>query len=240
MLNLGIAFLLPIMEKNTHYIVIVAGGTGSRMANDLPKQFLPIHDKPIIIHTIERFLSALPMSNIIVVIHAAWKSYLSDLLQVYLLDTEVVIVDGGETRFHSVQNGLSQIPNDNSILVGIHDAARPLVSVTTIHKAFQSALEYGNGIPVIAIAESLRVIETDGNKAIDRSCVRIVQTPQCFQLPLIQQAFKQDYLPEFTDDASVIEKFGCVVHLTEGNKENIKITLPTDLKIAEALLSSIN
>ncbi len=227
------------MTEISKYLILVAGGIGSRMNHELPKQFLLIHDKPVIVHTIEKFIATFSNIKIIIVVHASWKAYLVDLLNRYQWQNSFEIVLGGETRFHSVQNGLNTIKSGEAILVAVHDAARPLVSRKTIVSAFESAALYGSGIPAIAISESLRQVEQNENKYLDRSKVKIVQTPQCFQLALLQKGFEQAYDTSFTDDASVIEKLGQAVFLTEGNQENIKITWSMDLKIAEAIIQSV-
>jgi 2-C-methyl-D-erythritol 4-phosphate cytidylyltransferase len=227
------------MTEINKYVIIVAGGTGSRMHHELPKQFLLIHDKPVIVHTIEKFISTVLNIKIIIVIHSSWKDYLVKLLSQYQWQNNIEIVLGGETRFHSVKNGLAKINRTELVLVAVHDAARPLVSNKTIVSAFESAAQHGSGIPVIDISESLREVSDNENKYLDRSKVKIVQTPQCFQLALLQKGFEQAYDTTFTDDASVIEKLGQAVFLTKGNQENIKITWPIDLKIAEAIIQTV-
>jgi 2-C-methyl-D-erythritol 4-phosphate cytidylyltransferase len=238
MLNLGIAFFYTMTQINK-YLILVAGGTGSRMNHELPKQFLLIHSKPVIIHTIEKFIATFSNIKIIIVIHLAWKEYLIELLNQYRLLNNIEIVLGGETRFHSVKNGLDKIKDEGSVLLAVHDAARPMVSSQTIISAFESARQYGSGIPVIDVSESLRQVSDNENKYLDRSKVKIVQTPQCFELSLLQKGFEQGYDKTFTDDASVIEKLGIPVCLTKGNHENVKITWPMDLKIAEALIQTV-
>jgi 2-C-methyl-D-erythritol 4-phosphate cytidylyltransferase len=227
------------MTEINKYLIIVAGGTGSRMNHELPKQFLLIHDKPVIVHTVEKFISTFSNIKIIIVIHSSWKDYLIDLINPYQWRKNIEIVLGGETRFHSVKNGLAKIIQTETTLVAVHDAARPMVSSKTIVSAFESAAKNGSGIPVIDISESLRQVAGNENKYLDRSKVKIVQTPQCFQLALLQKGFEQSYDNTFTDDASVIEKLGQAVFLTKGNQENIKITWPIDLKIAEAIIQTV-
>jgi 2-C-methyl-D-erythritol 4-phosphate cytidylyltransferase len=227
------------MTETNKYLIIVAGGTGTRMNQELPKQFLLIHSKPVIVHTIEKFITAFSNIKIIIVIHSSWKAYLVNLLSPYPWRNNIEIALGGDTRFHSVKNGLAKINQGESALVAVHDAARPLVSSKTIISAFESAELYGSGIPVIDISESLREVSDNGNKYLDRNKVKIVQTPQCFQLALLQKGFEQNYDSTFTDDASVIEKLGHSVFLTKGNQENIKITWPIDLKVAEAIIQIV-
>jgi 2-C-methyl-D-erythritol 4-phosphate cytidylyltransferase len=221
------------MQKK--YIIIVAGGTGSRMNSELPKQFLLLKGKPIIIHTIEQFYRYDANITCIVVVHADYKLYLAETLQQFNLH-HCNITEGGETRFHSVKNGLKLIENNEQGIVGIHDAARPLVSIETIGRCYELAAEKGCVVPVITINESLRVVEGSKNKAVNRAHYRVVQTPQCFKTELMQKAYDQDYNELFTDDASVLEQGGHTIYLTEGNAENIKITQPQDLRLAELYL----
>lgn len=239
MLNLGIAFFFKSMIGIEKYIIIVAGGIGTRMESEMPKQFLLIHKQPVIIHTIQTFLEVIPDAKIIIVIHASWHQYLLDLLKALDWQDKIQLVEGGPTRFHSVKNGMDVIQNVSTALLAIHDAARPLASSDTIINAMQSAYDFGSGIPVIEVSESLRTVVNQSNQYLDRSLVRIVQTPQCFQFAMIKAAFEQPFDPAFTDDASVIEKLGHKVYLTKGNQENIKITWPLDLKVAEVLLSQM-
>jgi 2-C-methyl-D-erythritol 4-phosphate cytidylyltransferase len=218
------------------YVIIVAGGSGSRMQSDLPKQFLTLGHKPVILHTIDCFLSYRPDIRIIICCPKDFMDYTQELLLEYDYPEGIAITEGGQTRFHSVKNGLGKI-TDASSIVGIHDAARPLVSRDTIARCYNLAREKGNAIPVVALSESIRKVENGRNESQDRSLFRIVQTPQCFSTALIKEAFKQEYSTAFTDDASVFEKAGHAIHLAEGNTENIKITVPADLHIAEALLN---
>lgn len=217
------------------YVIIVAGGSGSRMNSDVPKQYMEANRIPIIIHTIKRFFEYKKSVQVICCVHANYFDYAEGLMQKYFPHTKIKIVLGGETRFHSVKNGLTVIKDDDS-LVAVHDAARPLVSKETIERCFVSAQENNSGIPVVKVSESIRSV--DGNKsiAINRDNYRIVQTPQCFKTDMLQRAFEVEYKNTFTDDATVFENAGHVVNLVEGNIENIKITLPSDISIAEALL----
>lgn len=224
------------MNFSQYNIIIVAGGTGSRMHSTIPKQFMEIHQKPVLIHTIEKFVEFDEHINIVVVVH---KDYITDanfMLAEYFPEKNVQVVVGGETRFHSVKNGLNCIANKNDI-VGIHDAARPLVSVETIKRCFETAAQKGNAIPVVPVHESLRMVTNGINKAVSRDDYRIVQTPQCFLVSKIKEAFNQPYSPFFTDDATVLEGMDETIYLVEGNTENIKITNPEDLKKAELYLS---
>lgn len=217
------------------YIIIVAGGSGSRMNSDIPKQYLEINKTPIIVHTVKRFLEYDKNVQIICCVHANYLDYAEGLMLKYFPNSKIKIVLGGETRFHSVKNGLAAIKDSNS-LVAIHDAARPLVSKETIKGCFVSAQQNDSGIPVVKVSESIRSLEGNKSIAINRDNYRIVQTPQCFKTEILQKAFEVEYNNSFTDDATVFENAGHVVSLVEGNIENIKITLPSDILIAEALL----
>jgi len=217
------------------YIIIVAGGTGSRMKSDVPKQFILLRGKPILMRTIERFTHSFPDIQIIVVLNAQYRNEWKSLCEKHQFTIEHTITEGGQTRFHSVKNGLALVP-DNCV-VGVHDAARPLVSYNTIINAFNTAEETGNATPAVPLTESIRFIENGENKAVDRNKYSIIQTPQCFHSSDLRQAFMQEYQSTFTDDASVLESTGKKINLIEGNKENIKITSPQDLMLAELILS---
>jgi 2-C-methyl-D-erythritol 4-phosphate cytidylyltransferase len=217
------------------YVIIVAGGMGQRMQADLPKQLLQVAGKEIIIHTIEKFLAYDASIHVTVVIHESLEATFNGLLKKYKLESRVHTVKGGDTRFQSVKNGLDTIRGNG--VVGIHDAARPLVSTETIARCYDAAAQAGNAVPVVPVNESLRETDGEWSKAADRNRYKTVQTPQCFDTGLIKKAFEQDYSLAFTDDATVLESTGEAIHLVEGNTENIKITYPLDLKIAELLLN---
>lgn len=221
---------------NSHYnVIIVAGGTGSRMQSSIPKQFIEIKEKPILIHTITKFLAFDEFIHIIVCVHPDYLTDAHFMLAEYFPDKNIQVVAGGETRFHSVKNGLQKITNPFDI-VGIHDAARPFVSHDTIKRCFETAAQKGNAIPVAPVNESLRMVVNGINKAVRRDDYKTVQTPQCFLVSKIKAAFEQSYSPFFTDDATVLESMDEPIYLVEGNKENIKITHPDDLKLAELYL----
>ena len=205
------------------------------MNNAVPKQFLELQGKPVLMHTIEKFVSAIPSIHVVVVLSVQYNDQWASLCKKNNFTIPVQLTDGGETRFHSVKNGLALVP-DNCI-VGVHDAARPLVSVQTIINAFETAEQKGNASPAIPLTESVRIVENDTNKAVDRTNYFSVQTPQCFKSDLLKKAFLQEYSPAFMDDASVVEAMGEKINLIEGNRENIKITTPQDLIIAEALMN---
>ena len=216
------------------HIIIVAGGNGTRMNNAVPKQFIELHGKPMLMHTIEKFAKAIPEINIVLVLSPAYREQWKTLCEQHNFRISYQLADGGETRFHSVKNGLAFVPGN--CVVGIHDAARPLVSIHTIISAFDTAEQKGNASPAISLNESIREVKNNSNNAVDRNNYLIIQTPQCFQSDLIKKAFLQEYRPAFTDDASVLEAMGEKINLIEGNRENIKITTSQDLIIAEAIL----
>ena len=216
------------------YIIIVAGGSGIRMNSTIPKQFIELQGRPILMHTIEKFANTISDIEIIVVLAKQLSDEWKQLCIKHKFTIPHQLTDGGETRFHSVNNGLALVPE--TCLVGVHDAARPLVNKQTIIKAFETAEQKGNASPAIPVSESIREVEGEKNKAVDRNNYFIIQTPQCFQTNLLKKAFLQTYRPEFTDDASVLEAMGEKINLIEGNLENIKITTSQDLLIAEALM----
>lgn len=219
------------------YIIIVAGGKGLRMGSDIPKQFLPIAGKPILMRTIERFYEYNPALGIILVLPESQQIYWKELCDKYEFRVPHQIANGGDTRFQSSKNGLALIPDDADGVVGIHDGVRPFVSKEVIGECFETAREEYAAIPVYAVTDTLRYIDQrGGGKNVLRSDYRIVQTPQTFDISLAKQAFNQSYKEQFTDDASVVESLGCQVAMVEGNRENIKITTPFDIKVAEALL----
>ncbi len=216
------------------YLIIVAGGTGSRMEQVLPKQFILLNNEPIIIKTINCFLKYNPTINIIISVHKNFKTYLEELLKANNI-INVKITLGGTTRFQSVKNGLKLI-TDTLAIVAIHDAARPFVSLQTIKNCFETATLKGNAIPCISLNESIREVKIKKNTAVNRANYKIIQTPQCFLVSKLKKAFNQPYNPLFTDDATVLESIKEPIFLVEGNIENIKITNPHDLLIANAFL----
>lgn len=217
----------------TEYIIIVAGGKGLRMGGEVPKQFLPVGGIPVLMRTLMRFREYSPELNIILVLPREQQDYWRSLCQQHQFRIDHQLASGGRTRFHSVQNGLALIPDDAEGVVGVHDGVRPFVSIDVIRRCYTFAHEQGPVIPVIPVVETLRHV-TEGTKP--RSDYRLVQTPQVFDIQLLKTAYKQDYSDAFTDDASVVEALGHPVGLVDGNRENIKITTPYDLKIAETLL----
>ncbi len=214
----------------TRYAVIVAGGSGTRMGADIPKQFLLLAGRPVLMHTLERFAAC----QCILVLPDSQIVYWRGLCKAYRFTQPHTIVCGGASRSESVMNGLSHVPDD--ALVAIHDGVRPLVAPTVIEESFEAAAQYGSAVPVIDCVDSLRHGTKEQNKAVNRAEYLLVQTPQTFQASLIKQAYTSTTDAIQTDDATVLEQMGQTIHLIKGNKGNIKITLPVDLKIAEALL----
>ena len=221
--------------KSKEYVIIVAGGKGLRMGSDIPKQFLPIGGKPVLMRTLERFREYSADLQMILVLPKAQQDYWQQLCKEYHFNVEYLLADGGETRFHSVQNGLTLVPDDAEGVVGVHDGVRPFPSIEVIRNCYKAAREKKAVIPVVPVVETLRHI-TEGTKP--RGDYRLVQTPQCFDIQLLKAANRQPYNDGFTDDASVVEAFGYNISLVEGNRENIKITTPYDIAVAEALLTS--
>ena len=243
------------------YVIIVAGGKGLRMGADVPKQFLPVGGIPVLMRTMMRFREYSPDLNIILVLPKAQQDYWRSLCQQHQFPLpqspspfgeglgvrpgagggSYQLADGGQTRFHSVQNGLALIPDDAEGIVGVHDGVRPFVSVEVIARCYEAARTAKAVIPVTPVVESLREIEkrhSELSKAVPRDEYRLVQTPQTFDIQLLKAANRQPYNDGFTDDASVVESYGHAITLVEGNRENIKITTPFDIVVAEAIINS--
>jgi len=220
----------------TKIAIIVAGGKGTRMQADIPKQFIEIHGKPVLMHTLEAFHRYDDSIQLILVLPAsqlnAWKKLC--LKHAFLLPHQ--IVSGGETRYNSVLNGLSEIKTP--ALIAVHDGVRPFASNGTIKRCFDEAEKHGSAIPVIDIVDSIRQITKTGSQSVDRTNYKLVQTPQVFDSEILKKAYEQDFSTLFTDDASVVEALGLKITLVEGNRENIKITTAFDLILAETVISS--
>ena len=220
------------------YVIIVAGGRGLRMGSDTPKQFIPVGGKPVLMRTIERFRDYGSDLQIILVLPRAQQEYWQELCRQYDFHIAHTVADGGATRFESSRNGLAAIPDDAEGVVGIHDGVRPFVSIDTITRCFDAARDEYAAIPVMPVTDTLRHVDDEGHgRNVLRNEFRAVQTPQAFDIQLLKQAFRQPYQESFTDDASVVEALGCNVAMVEGNRENIKITTPFDLLVADALLN---
>jgi len=215
------------------YVIIVAGGKGLRMGGEVPKQFLPVGGLPVLMRTILRFREYSPGLGIIVVLPKTQQDYWQSLCRQHQFNVDYQLADGGRTRFHSVQNGLALIADEAEGVVGVHDGVRPFVSVAVIARCYEEARHTGAAIPVVPVVETLR----GPQGVVPREDYRLVQTPQCFDIQLLKAANRQPYREAFTDDASVVEAYGHTVTLVDGNRENIKITTPADLRMAEALKS---
>ena len=215
-------------------VVVVAGGTGSRMKTETPKQFLELAGKPVIMYTIEKFLLFDPSIKIVLVLPDSHLIVWDSLKERYKSTRSVIVTTGGATRFHSVMKGLANIGKDE--IVAIHDAVRPLVSLETLKRCYSEAEKSGSAIPVIHNEDSLRTVIGLGSNVLDRNTVKRVQTPQVFRASKLQTAYENCLEQGYTDDASVFESYYGQITLVEGNIENIKITFPSDMKVAEALL----
>ena len=218
----------------TRAVVIVAGGKGLRMGSALPKQFIPIKGVPVLMRTIRNFHDFDPTMQIVLVLPVSQQEYWRSLCAEYKFDIPCILADGGDTRFHSVKNGLSKVQAD---WVGIHDGVRPFVAHEVIARCFDLALTKKAVVPVTAVVETVReLLPSEESKTVDRNLYKLVQTPQVFETALLKRAYEQPFSTAFTDDASVVEALGVSVALAEGNRENIKITTPFDLKVGEALV----
>ncbi len=216
------------------YVVMVAGGSGSRMNNAVPKQFLLLKGKPLLYYTIHTFLQAYDDISIILVLPEEHVAAGQEIIDAFFDYDRIQLTVGGRTRFHSVQNGLKLVEEES--IVFVHDAVRCLLTTDLIHRCYEAVLEYGSAVPVTESKDSVRIVTEDGNDAIDRQTIRLVQTPQVFYSKILLPAFHIDYKDKFTDEATVVEAFGLKVHLVQGEEHNIKITRPVDLMIAETLL----
>ncbi|MGH2648308.1 MAG: 2-C-methyl-D-erythritol 4-phosphate cytidylyltransferase [Ginsengibacter sp.] len=214
--------------------LIVAGGTGSRMNNDVPKQFLLLKNKPVLYYTIKAFVDAYEDMQLILVLPKEHIGKGQEIIDGYFDNSRFRIAAGGRTRFHSVQNGLELIKNEAIIFV--HDGVRCMLTNDLVKKCYEEAIEKGSAIPAIECKDSIRMLTVSGNKTLDRSKLRLIQTPQTFHSKILLPAFKIDYKDNFTDEATVVEAYGIKIHLIKGEENNFKITTPLDLKFAETLL----
>lgn len=220
------------MQRST---IIVAGGSGKRMGAAVPKQFLPLGGKPLLCRTIEAFHLFDPGMQLIVVLPGEQIGPWRELCAAHAFPIPHTVVPGGAERFHSVREGLERIRHNG--LVAVHDGVRPLVSAELIGRCFAAAESHGAAIPVVPISSSVRQVDGAGNRAMDRSLLRAVQTPQCFRAELVRKAFELPYDPTFTDEATLVERTGMAVHLVDGEERNIKVTTPVDLRLAEVLFA---
>ena len=219
------------------YAIIVAGGKGLRMGGELPKQFIPIEGCPVLMRTLDTFHACDESIQIILVLPRDHQDYWRELCAQYQFAVPHRIADGGATRFHSVQNGLSLVDAPEA-LVAVHDGVRPFVSHEVISRCYAEAEVHGAVVPVIPVVETVRQLTGEGSVTVDRNAYRLVQTPQTFRATLLRRAYEQPYTDAFTDDASVVEALGEAVTLVDGNRENIKLTTPFDLIVAKALVDS--
>ena len=213
--------------------LIVAGGNGSRMNNDTPKQFLLLGNKPVLYHSIKAFLEAYNDMEIILVLPEEHIGKGQEIIDGYFDDSKFKITAGGRTRFHSVQNGLSLV-NEEAI-VFVHDGVRCLLTSELVKRCYEGALESGTAVPAVACKDSVRLLTSNGNKILNRNRVMLIQTPQTFHSKILLPAYQIDYKDKFTDEATVVEAFGLKINLIEGEVDNIKITTPTDLFIADLI-----
>ena len=217
------------------YVIIVAGGKGLRMGGEIPKQFIPVKGKPVLMRTLEAFYAYDNQIELIVVLPVAQQDYWKQLCVQYGFTLPHHIADGGETRFHSVRNGLRLV--DGEGIVGVYDGVRPFVSQEVIASCYDMAVLKHAVIPVIDVVETVRhIVSAEDSETVPRDCYKLVQTPQVFTTEVLKRAYAQEYIPAFTDDASVVEALGLPVYLVAGNRENIKLTTPFDLKVAEVLI----
>jgi len=219
------------------YAVIVAAGSGMRMGAPIPKQFLEVGGRPILMHTLNRFVAFDASIRLVVVLHPDYIEFWRSLCEKHDYSVPHSIVSGGSERFYSVQKAIQSLVDTEEAIVGIHDAVRPMVSVATLERCYATAQETGSAVPCVSVNDSMRIVDADGNRSINRSSLRIIQTPQCFRLNLLRRAFTQEYNTAFTDDASVVEALGESIELVEGNRENIKVTTPEDMHWLNLLLT---
>lgn len=229
------------MINHQDYFIVVAGGKGVRMGSIIPKQFMEVCGKPILMWTLEKIHNILPQSEIILVLPESHIEMWHDLVVRNDFNIPHKMVVGGGTRFQSVKNGLAHVPEVCEGLVGIHDGVRPFLSEDVVKRCWECAEEHGSAIPVVRPIESIRIEKSDGRtQRFDRDKCLLVQTPQTFQIGILKKSYEQPYQPSFTDDASVVEAKGYEIHVVEGTRENIKLTTPYDLLLAEMLLKNRN
>ena len=219
------------------YAIIVAGGKGLRMGGELPKQFIPVAGRPVLMRTLDAFHAFDSAIEIILVLPHDHQPFWQEMCREYRFAVPHRIADGGATRFHSVQNGLA-LADEAEALVAVHDGVRPFVSPEVIEACYRDAEAHGAVVPVIPVVETVRHLLLEGSETVSRDAYRLVQTPQTFRASLLRRAYEQPFCEAFTDDASVVEALGEAVYLVEGNRENIKLTTPYDLIVAKALVES--
>ena len=217
------------------FAIIVAGGSGTRMNSSLPKQFMLLKGKPVLYYTIHTFLQAFDDCNVILVLPESHLAYGKEIISTYFNSSRIQVTAGGETRFHSVKNGLKLVNVESVVFV--HDAVRCLISTKLIRNCFEAAVQFGAAVPVISSKDSVRLVTGETNEALQRNRVKLVQTPQTFHSKILLPAFETEYSDAFTDEATVVEACGHKIYLLEGEESNFKITLPVDLELAEKLIT---
>jgi len=223
------------MTKN--YAIIVAGGSGSRMQSAVPKQFLLLKGRPVLMYTIEVFYNSATQPQIILVLPEGFHTYWLQLCLDHNFTIPHQLIKGGETRFHSVKNGLDTIPDDSDCLIAVHDAVRPLTSKQIINESYQYAQKHGNAVTAVKSRDSVRQLKNNISTSLLRDEIYLIQTPQTFRSSQIKKAYLQPYGTHFTDDASVVEQTGIAINLIEGSYTNIKITFPEDIAVAEQIMA---
>ncbi|MFD2871156.1 2-C-methyl-D-erythritol 4-phosphate cytidylyltransferase [Mucilaginibacter ximonensis] len=229
---------IPDPTSIPKYAIIVAGGSGTRMGAAIPKQFLLLNGLPVLMHTLLAFQNSRSKPDLILVLPAAYHEYWVELCKKHNFEIAHQLVSGGETRFHSVKNGLDLISADEPSLIAVQDAVRPMTSAEIIDAAYLSAAQYGNGVVAVKSRDSIRQLKNNTSVALTRDEIYLVQTPQTFQSAQLKKAYEQAYTPKFTDDASVVEAMGQLIHLVDGSHKNIKITFPEDIAIMELLIKN--
>jgi 2-C-methyl-D-erythritol 4-phosphate cytidylyltransferase len=218
------------MQKS---VIITAGGIGKRMGSDLPKQFLVLGGKPVLVHTLELFFKYDPTIEIVLTLPNDWRGYWETVIDKYYCRVPHIVVNGGEERYHSIQNALKRC---TGAYIAVHDGVRPFVSFETLDRCFSALNDHEAVVPVLKLKESIRQTSEKSTNAVDRSNYRLVHTPQCFQAEVLRKAYGQAYHEQVTDDACLVEEVGYAVHLVESNEENIKLTTPFDFLIAETIV----
>ena len=226
---------LPYLCVMLKYAVIVAGGTGTRMGAQVPKQFILLKNKPVLYYTIKKFLDSYPDMQVVLVLPAEYVDMGQEIIDAYFDKERIRITTGGETRFQSVKNGLQLI--DEEAIIFVHDGVRCLLSKELIYSCYAKAMETGTAVPAVRSKDSVRLLTEEGNDPIERESVMLVQTPQTFHSKILLPAFQIDYKDKFTDEATVVEAYGIKISLVEGEERNIKITRPVDLIIAESMMN---
>lgn len=216
------------------YAIIVAGGSGTRMGGSVPKQFMLLKDKPVLYYPIKTFLETYIDLQVILVLPVEYTDMGQEIIDAYFDKDRIRITAGGDSRFQSVKNGLSLVEED--AVVFVHDGVRCLLSPDLIRRCYAMATETGSAVPVVPSKDSIRILVEDGNEAVDRNTIMLVQTPQVFHSKILIPAFQIDYKDKFTDEATVVEAFGLKISLVQGEERNIKITQPVDMIVAEQLL----